>query len=336
MIPPGSLPGWRGDELDDLAKALQRQCAPTRAPAGWPAPLCTEGLAAAGSPEALRRWIETRFEARPLIGVDGRREGLITGYHEPLLTGSLRRESSGQTPVYRRPPDLLAEGPQRFRRTTDGNREGRAPYPSRARIENESLLSGHELLWLDDPVEAFFLHVQGAGRVRLRDGSVQRIGFADHNGHAYRAIGAELVARGALRREDVDAPRIKRWLREHPQGARELMQSNPRFVFFRPLPPADGGPPGALGVPLTPLRSLATDPAFVPAGSLLWLDTSWPHDGQPLQRAMFSQDRGAAITGGVRADVYFGGDDRATRMAGTMKSPGRLWLLVPRSDAPAR
>jgi len=321
-----SLPGWQDDSLDGLAEALARQCALRSPPQPWPT-LCPELPAASASADGLRAWIAHRFAAWPLAGESGDRVGLITGYHEPVLTGSRERESPDQVALYRRPADMLAEGVARWR-IVDGVRQ---PYPARAEIERYGLLDGQELVWLDDPVEAFFLQIQGSGRIRLRDGATLRAGFADHNGHGYRAIGTELIARGALLREQVDAPTIKAWLRAHPGQAIEVMRSNPRYIFFRELPtPAQAGPPGSLGAPLTPMRSVATDPGFVPPGALLYLETRYPDDRRPLARAMVSQDRGAAIVGGVRADIFFGAGEEAERLAGLMKEPGRIWLLRPR------
>jgi len=331
-LPVAELPGWQRDDLDGLADALARQCAMRRPPKPWPA-LCAERPADT-APENLRAWIETRFEAWPLTNRDGSATGLITGYHEPLLTGSRQRESPGQVALYQPPPDLRSDGARRYR-IVDGQRQ---PYPARAALEASGLLDGHELVWLDDPIEAFFLQTQGSGRVHLRDGTTLRVGFANHNGQAYRAIGAELVARGALRRDEVNAPAIKAWLRTHPEQAPAVMASNPRFIFFRRLPtPADAGPPGSLGVPLTPMRSVATDPGFVPPGALLFLETRYPDDGRQLAHAVLSQDRGAAIVGSVRADLFFGSDANAETLAGRMQAPGRLWWLRPRpAPEPAR
>lgn len=320
------LPGWHDDDLAGLAEALAGQCALRRPPAPWPG-LCPALREASASPATLRAWLEQRFVAQPLTGRDGKAEGLITGYHEPVLTGSRHRESADQVALHRPPPDLVRQGSARYR-LVDGKR---LPYPARAAIERDQLLAGHELVWLDDPVEAFFLQIQGSGRIRLRDGGVLRVGFADHNGHPYHAIGRELVARGALPAAAVDAPAIKAWLRAHPDQAPAVMHSNPRYIFFRELAtPAAAGPPGALGVPLTPLRSVATDPGFVPPGALLYLATRYPDDRRPLNHLVVSQDRGAAIVGGVRADLFLGADAEAERLAGLMKEPGRLWLLAPR------
>ena len=308
---PAALPGWRADDLAGLHGALGRQCASPRPPAPWPR-LCAD---LPDRDAALADWIATRFQARALTGDDGSPVGLITGYHEPELTGSRARESADQVPLYRRPPDAVL-----------------AARPARERIETRGLLAGSELVWLDDPVEAFFLQVQGSGRVRLRDGSVMRVGYGGDNGLPYRAIGAVLVARGALRPADVNAGSIKDWLRANPGQAQAVMHANPRYIFFRELPPAppDAGPPGSLGVPLTPMRSVAIDPKRVPPGALLWVDTTDPLDGSPLQRLVVAQDTGAAIVGTVRADLFWGAGERAARGAGLMKQPGRMWLLEPR------
>lgn len=336
-----SLPGWQADNLDGLAAALRRQCALRSPPAPWPV-LCSEftSLAAAGS-EGLRAWLERRFVARALMDAQGADTGLITGYYEPLLNGSRRRESPAQVPLYARPADLLTIdlveveprlAGMRLRGRVQGNRV--VPYLSRADIDTRNALAGTELLWVDDPVDAFFLEIQGSGRVQLRDGSVARVGYADQNGHPYRAIGRTLIDQGALPAEAVSAPSIRDWLRANPAQARTVMHSNPSVVFFRELPantadPA-AGPPGAMSVPLTAERSLAIDRSVVPLGSLVWLDTVHPVSGQPWQRAMLGQDTGGAITGRIRADVFWGFGAEAARAAGTMKARGRMWVMEPR------
>lgn len=332
-IPVTALPGWSDDDdANTLHEALSRQCASPRVPSPWPA-LCTQ----LPPPSALARWIAERFDAWALSAVDGRRQGLLTGYYEPIVRGTRERVDARQVPLYARPSDLVASADGTRMQSRDGRIVG--PYPARAQIESEGLPKADVLLWIDDPVEAFFLHVQGSGRVRLPDGEVVRVGFADHNGHAYRAIGRELIERGALAPEAVDAEAIKTWLRANPAHAREVMHGNRRFVFFRRLPAHDAstrlaGPPGALGVPLTPLRSVATDPAHVPPASLLFVDSTHPADGTPLRRTVVSQDRGAAIVGAVRADLFWGSGDEAGRLAGRTKQPARIWLLWPKGARP--
>lgn len=355
-IDPAALPGWAADGLDGLGTAIRRQCAMRTPPTPWPQ-LCTEFAALAGpagkdrppAPESLRRWIASRFQAWPLAGDRGEDTGLVTGYFEPLLTGSRVRESATQVPLYRRPDDLLtidlaAIEPRlsgiRLRGRLEGNRV--VPYHSRADIETTRPLAGSELLWVDDRIDAFFLEIQGSGRVRLRDGTTLRVGYADQNGHPYRAIGRSLVDRGALRLEDVTAPAIRRWLQDNPEQAPSVLHTNPSVVFFRELPPLpspiagepEAGPPGSLGVPLTGMRSLAVDRKVIPLASLVWLDTEHPVDGRPLQRAMAAQDTGGAIAGRIRADFFWGFGDTAQEAAGRMRSRGRLWLLWPRGETP--
>jgi membrane-bound lytic murein transglycosylase A len=354
-VEPVSLPGFAADPLDGLGAAIVRQCTMRPPPAPWPT-LCAE-FAALSRPapdalpgtQALRAWLVARFHAWPLRDPRGGVDGLITGYYEPVLTGTRRRESAHQAPLYARPADLLTIDLAGVEPRLAGMRlRGRVqagrvvPYYSRTEIETELPLAGSELLWVDDPVDAFFLEIQGSGRVTLRDGSVLRVGYADQNGHPYRAIGRSLIERGALRADEVSAPAIRRWLREHPREAAEVMRTNPSVVFFRELPtppPAppgepEAGPPGSLGVPLTALRSLAVDRSVVPLASLVWLDTVHPLEGRPIRRAMAAQDTGGAIAGSIRADVFWGVGPEAERAAGEMRHRGRMWLLWPRGEVP--
>jgi membrane-bound lytic murein transglycosylase A len=190
-----------------------------------------------------------------------------------------------------------------------------------------------ELVWVDDAVDAFFLHIQGSGRIILRDGSVLRIGFAGSNGHPYTAIGKLLVARGAIEREHVSMQSIRAWLGAHPAKARDIMAANARYIFFRVRPGA--GPIGAHGAALTAGRSIAVDRRALPLGAPLWLDTSYPAadsqmPGRPLRRLMVAQDTGAAITGAVRGDVFWGHGETAARRAGHMQQRGRYFLLLPK------
>lgn len=311
---PASLPGWEEDTMAGLRSALDGQCALRRKPPAWPS-LCAEiAKIPRDTPAALRHWVASRFVAQALTAGDGTATGLVTGYHEPELQGSRRRSDRFKVPLHRLP----AKGDP-------------AAHASRAAIERARMLDGHELVWLQDAADAFFLHVQGSGRIRLDDGTLMRVGYAGSNGQRYKAIGAVLVARGALVAGDVDAHKIKAWLRAHPDEAVGVMHANPRYVFFRELAdiPQMLGPPGALGVPLTPMRSVAVDPGRVPSGALLWLDTTHPVDGSPIRRLVVAQDTGAAITGPVRADLFWGTGPAAELGAGLMKQPGRLWVLAP-------
>lgn len=307
---PAALPGWASDDLSGIGPAIDGQCALRRPPAPW-VQLCAEFQA---QRPRLREWIERRFAARPLVDGQANADGLITGYHEPELRGSRTRTRPGQVPLYRRPPDAQLRA-----------------RPTRTDIEVAAPFAGSELAWIDDPIEAFFLQVQGSGRIRLDDGSLMRVGYAGDNGLPYKAIGATLIERGALSAADANAGTIKAWLRANPAQAAPVMRTNPRYIFFRELAPQPvaSGPPGSLGVPLTPLRSIAVDPARVPPGALLWLDTTDPLDGRVLRQLVVAQDTGAAIVGAVRADLFWGTGPRAEQAAGLMKQRGRLWLLQP-------
>ena len=343
-----AMPGFSADDLNGLAVALDQQCALPKPPQGW-ATLC-----ASRSGQPIGSWLRSRFVARELVDTD-QRDGLITGYYEPLLTGSLVREHPGQVPLRARPADLLTIDladiePRlkglRLRGRVDGQRV--VPYATRAQTEGRERsaataagtvpasgpTAGTEVLaWADDPVDAFFLEIQGSGRVRLRDGSLLRVGYADQNGHPYHPIGRTLIERGALTRETVTGPAIRSWLKANPAEAPAVMQTNPSLVYFRRLPPpADPslGPPGSLAVPLTPMRSIAVDRSKIPLGSLVFIATTDPVSGGPMQRLMVAQDTGGAIRGTKRADVFWGFGPEAGHAAGLMKAPARMWVLETR------
>jgi membrane-bound lytic murein transglycosylase A len=335
-----ALPGFAEDDLKNLDTAIEQQCALAVPPAPW-AKLCIEFVIERGN---LKAWLNNRFSAWPLLATNGSAQGLITGYYEPLLTGSRKRETSQQTPLYKRPNDLLrvdpatAQSSSRFRaKQVDGQLR---PYLSRAEIQNTDALKDQELLYLDDSVEAFFLEIQGSGRVQLREPNGQvttvRVGFSDHNGATYKAIGQVLIESKAITRDEISAEKIKQWLRENPAQSKQVMQTNERFIFFVELPEGNSalGPKGALAVPLTADRSIATDPKFAALGSLMYLSTTTPLDGKALQRVVVSQDIGAAISGQVRADFFFGFGDDAGQKASAMKQVGQLWLLLPNDTKP--
>ncbi len=265
-------------------------------------------------------------------------EGLFTGYYEPELEGRWGPEGSFSIPIYSRPNDLVAANLGEFDDEFKGRQiAGRIvnnkliPYNSRREINNGALQGrGLEVLWVNDPVTLFFLHVQGSGRVRMSDGSTVRIGYAGRNGRPYTSIGKELVNMGVMPLKDVTAPAIMNWLRTNPNDGQRLMEKNESFVFFRVV---DGdGPVGAQGVPLTPGRSMAVDRKFIPYGVPIWLNTTDPLDPKlPLRRLMVAQDTGSAIKGPVRGDVFWGFGDEAAQRAGVMKSRGQYYLILPRS-----
>jgi len=219
-----------------------------------------------------------------------------------------------------------------------GKLQGRrvVPYPDRAQLAAAKTPAGKELLWVDSAVDAFFLEIQGSGRVRLDDGSTVRLAFADVNGRPYRAIGRYLVDQGEMTAEQATAPALRDWLRQHPDRQQEVFNQNPSVVFFREekLPDPAVGPRGALGVPLTPGRSVAIDPRWLPLGAPLYLSTTDPLSAAPLQRLVLAQDTGGAIRGAIRADLFWGWNAPADEAAGRMRGQGSLWLLWPAEQAP--
>jgi membrane-bound lytic murein transglycosylase A len=331
------VPGWTADRQAEAWPALIAGCEKLAARPDWQS-ICAEATALPAPDDAqAREFFERHFAPHRLYNERGRRDGLITGYYEPVLAGSLTRSDRFRFPIRRRPDDLLTielgdlypdlKG-RRLRGQLDGHRV--VPYANRSGIETREPADTDVLAWVDDPVALFFLEIQGSGRVRLEDGTEIPVGYDDQNGHPYVAIGRVLVERGALNREAVNLFTIREWLRAHPDEAVAIMRANPSFVFFRQRD--TNGAIGALGVPLTPSRALAVDPRYTTLGYPVWLDTTLP-DQTPWRRLMFAQDTGGAIRGPVRADVFFGADAEAERLAGTMNNKGRMYVLVPRVEA---
>lgn len=349
------LPGWNDDTLIEALPALRRSCevfarrqpqaeiGPTPVAgtvADWSA-ACT-ALLAATDEAALRRAVESTF--KPLRILNNSDDlGLFTGYYEPSLNGSLRRSAHYRVPLYQKPADLLSVDLEQFHERYAGKSiSGRIgngtfkPYFERAEIASGALADRRlELVWVDDPVDAFFLHIQGSGRVQLEDGSEMRVGYGGQNGRPYYAIGRELVDRGALALEEVSMQSIRHWLEANPQEAETVMSTNRSYVFFREL--EGEGPLGTMGVALTPGRSMAIDRQHLPLGAPLWLDGAAPgpegEGDRPLQRLLIAQDTGGAIKGPVRGDVFWGYGAEAELTAGHMKHEGRLWLLLPNEVA---
>lgn len=356
-----ALKGWEDDRQDEALAAFRRSCAalverPESAPvspeavggtvADW-LPACRAALALEpGTDAALARAFFEHWFVPYAAGNNGEASGLFTGYYEPEVRGAAAPSARYSVPLYARPSDLVTVDLGAFRPELSGLRlAGRVaggalvPYEDRAAIEAGALAGRAEpLVWLDDPVAAFFLQVQGSGRVRFEDGSVRRIGYAASNGQVYFAIGRELVRRGVLAQDAVSMQAIRDWLKDHPAEAHGVLDLNPAYVFFRWLPGegSEPGPEGAQGVALTPGRSLAVDRRFLPLGVPLWLETSRPgyppeQDKEPLHRLVVAQDTGGAITGPVRGDLFWGAGEEAEWAAGQMKSRGRYYLLLPRA-----
>lgn len=334
------LPGWLNDDHAQAWPALQQSCRGLRANAAWQE-VCQAVARFATPPDSVgaRDFFERHFQPWRVSQADGGGDGLVTGYYEPLLRGSRTATAQHRYPLYAPPGDLLVVDlatvhPElkglRLRGRLQGNRI--VPYFTRAEIEaGIAPVRGREIAWVDDPVELFFLQVQGSGRLQLDNGEIMRIGYAEHNGHPYVSIGRWLIDRGELTLDKASMQGIKDWGRRNPARLQELLHANPSFVFFRELPNHLPGPIGSLGVPLTVERSMAVDPRGVPLGAPVWLATTRPNSNVPLQRLMLAQDTGSAIRGNVRADFFWGFGDDAGKLAGAMKQRGRMWVLLPRN-----
>jgi membrane-bound lytic murein transglycosylase A len=331
------LPGWRDDAVHEAWSALAASCGPLARREPWRE---TCGIVArTPNPDAenARRFFERYFKAWQITSAEGAEDGLITGYYEPVLRGSRKRTSRYRYPLYAAPDDLVIVDlgeiyPELKGTSVRGRLEGRrvVPYYDRAQIEaGPAALRGKELIWVDDPIDLFFLQIQGSGRAVLDGGETIRVAYADNNGHPYRSIGRVLIDRGELALEQASMQGIKQWARDNPDRLAALLNTNARYVFFRELPANGAGPPGSLGVPLTPRRSVAVDPRLVPLGAPVFLSTTWPNSTRPLNRLMLAQDTGSAIRGAVRADFFWGYGEAAAREAGRMKQRLRMWVLLP-------
>lgn len=334
-----NLRGWNTDNLIEAKQALEYQC-PRLAKKSEHWKTACDALASGqiDTNNALSALLKQHFQPHTLIGLQGKNEGLITGYYEPTLRGSFSRDATYHYPLYKRPEQMLTIDfgdrlpelkKQRLRGRIENNRV--VPFYSRQEIDStKQPLKGEELLWIDDPNAAFFLHIQGSGRVELPDGSLVGVGYADQNGQPYYAIGKALVKRGHIDVADISLQSIRAWLESNPAKANEIKNLNPSYIFFTLRHDMENGPRGSLNVPLTPERSIAVDRSIIPLGTPVWVDTELPKSKQPYQRLMIAQDTGGAIRGPVRADVFFGRGERAEQLAGHMKQRGQLYALIPK------
>lgn len=300
-----ALDGWEADDHAAALDVFRSTCRDMRDP-DWRS-LCA---VATQIPDA-KAFFELFF--RPVLIEDGA-PALFTGYFEPELNGSRTRTSRYRYPVYAMPPEARVS----------------RPWHTRREILEGGVMTGRgfEIAWVDDPVELFFLQIQGSGRISLPNGDTIRVGYSGSNGHDYRSIGQELVRRGTYAAHQVSAQVIKNWVRRNPFDGAELLYHNPSYVFFREVSevPSELGPLGAMNRSITTMRTVAVDPSFVPLGAPVWIEK----DGKtPLRRLMVAQDTGSAIKGAQRADVFFGTGDKAGRAAGRLRDPGRLMVLMP-------
>jgi membrane-bound lytic murein transglycosylase A len=343
------LTGWAGADHAGALAAFRRSCVEILAEGnGFKRPVAYGGkredwtavCEAARDAGPARKFFEENFI--PLAVNDpARPEGLMTGYYEPESEGSLTRGGGYQVPVYGRPLDLVAfdeatadQVGLKYGRHDEGGAKG---YFTRAEIEEGALAGrGLELAYLKDWADAFFMQIQGSGRVRLPDGKVIRFAYAAKTGQPYTGIGGVLVERGILPRDGMSMQAVRGWIRANPEAGRALMRENKSFVFFRRITVEDEtlGPPGAQKVQLTPLHSLAVDRSLWVFGTPVWLDTTAPSgpDQSPeiFRELMIAQDTGTAIRGHVRGDVFWGAGERAALIAGHMKSPARMVVLLPK------
>ena len=339
------LPGWNEARFDLARAAFRRGCAALTARdpksamggAGY-AGLAGDWAAVCSDASADDRAFFERSFTPYAIGAGAETGGLFTGYYEPLIEAALTRGGVYQTPVYGLPADLVQVNLGAFNAKFAGERiagkveKGRlVPYATRAEI-NARPPAAEVVLWAADPVSVFFLEIQGSGRARLPDGRMVRLAYAGSNGQPYTAIGRTLIAEGQLTRETVSLQSIRAWLAAHPDQARRVMETNASYVFFQraDLAPDVPGPNGTLGVPLTPMASLAVDPRLNALGAPFFVAA----DGaDPVRGLMIGQDTGGAIRGAVRGDIFFGFGPEAEARAGRMNAPGRLFVLLPNEIA---
>lgn len=349
------LPGWREDDLRHVWKGFLNNCKglmrpvagtlsqPARAaPRVWQ-PVCEaasrSGLAPESGGEPVRAFLQAHLRPwRVLDGAGRPASGTVTGYYEPLIRASRRQGAAYQWPLYAPPADLLTIDlgsvyPELAGKRIRGKLVGRrvVPYDTRAQIAADPSRQPPAIVWADDPVEAFFLQIQGSGRALLPDGTVIRLAYADHNGRPYASIGQWLARQGEMPLAQASMQNIKRWARTHPDRVQQMLNVNPAMVFFKEEPVVDPelGPKGAYGIPLMAQRAIAVDAGFVPLGSPAYLATQLPGGAGPLRRLVFAQDTGAAIRGAARADFYWGFGDEAGQQAGRMKQAGQMWVLWP-------
>ena len=349
-----SLPGWNNDKVLNAFPALQKSCRSIlkklnrrqsskkklKKHSSWQN-VCDQITTNSFGEDSFREFLKSKFNAYQ-IRYRGSDEGLFTGYYEPTLNGSLKLSREYKTPIYPKPTDLIHVNLGEWKESLNNSRIlGRVvgnklkPYFSRSDISKGALdREITPILWLKSEIDAFFLHIQGSGRVVLPDGEVYRLGYAGKNGRKYYPIGRYLLEIGAIPKENISMQSIKKWLRENPGKKKDVMNMNPSYVFFRKLNGKDG-PIGAQGVVLTSGRSLAVDRHYSKLGAPVWLSANFEdEEGKKLQRLMVAQDTGGAIKGPIRGDVFWGSGKIAERLAGIMKAKGSMYVFYPKSINP--
>lgn len=293
--------------------------------------VCEESFKAVNPEE----FFTSNFTPYKLIGENKEEQGLITGYYEPLLHGSLTKTNKYKYPIYKTPKDLLVVDlgsvypdlkKYRLRGKISGNKV--IPYDSRESIEKKDGNGFEAICYVDDKIDLFFLQIQGSGKVKLEDGTILNIGYAQQNGRAYYAIGRKLIEEGYIKKENISLQSIKKWLSENPQRMDEILNLNESYIFFRQ---SSKTATGSLGTQLTANRNLAVDRKFIPLGFPVFINTTDPIENKPINRLMVAADTGGAIKGEIRADFFFGNGKTAEELAGKMKQKGSLYILIPKN-----
>jgi len=317
------LPAWQEDDLTQAWPAWLKSCEALRkrnSEINWRQACSLASEISGRDKQAIRQYFEGNFQAYEVRNsATGKESGLITGYYEPVMDGSQTRTATYSVPLYGLPRAWKVTKP--------------SPAPTRAELMSSGVLRGSEIAWVQDPVAAAFMQIQGSGKIRLEDGRVLRLGYAGTNDQPFKSFAQWLLDRKEITRGEATMQGISAWAKRNPGRVEEMLNANPRFVFFKELPSnvsADLGPIGALGVPLTAERSIAIDLKAMPLGAPVFLSTTKPLSSQILQKLVMAQDTGKAIVGGVRADYYWGSGDSAGELAGRMKQDGKMWLLLPR------
>ena len=334
------LPNWKTIDLAPAWPALLQSCRVLKSRHNWQE-ICSSAEAITNNVQ-MHAFYETWFTPYQVRNPDGSDQGLITGYYEPKLSGSRKKNARFHYPLYAVPDDMITialgeQYPQLKDLRLRGRLTGRriVPYYDRAQIDSGSTTKPFKaLFWVDNALELFFLQVEGSGRIELPNGQLIKVGYADQNGHPYVSIGRKLVESGELKVEDATMQGIKLWAKNHPDKLQALLEQNPSYVFFRELTGKSPAALGALGVPLTEQYSLAVDARIIPLGLPVFLSSTYPDNNAPLNRLMLAQDTGGAINGAVRADFFWGYGDVAADQAGKMKQRGRMWVLFPKGGEP--
>lgn len=350
-----SLPGWNNDDMENIWLALVNNCkglmrpvsgsltAPTFAdPRQWHGfclAMTKSGLNESSGSGQIKQFLQDNLNPWRLDAAGKQAQNTVTGYYEPVIHASREKGGDYQWPLYAVPEDLLTIDlgsvypeltGKRIRGKLDGDRV--VPYDTRAQIAAKPERQPKAIVWANDPVEAFFLQIQGSGQALLPNGESIRLAYANHNGQPYASIGKWLAKKGEMPISKASMQNIKAWAKSHPERVQEMLNANPAVVFFeeQQVPGKQYGPNGAYGIPLIAGRAIAVDPEYVPLGTPVFLATNRPGSNQPLQKLVFAQDTGAAIKGAARADFYWGTGDTAGQMAGRMKQNGKMWVLLPK------